>query len=226
MTGRRLPAALAAVCATVTVAACSAGTSGPPGRISVGALNADLRAAMRSASSVYVTGNIVEANRTLGLSVGVLRSGQLAGTIIDDGVPIELIATRGRVYVKGTPAFLKGLRLPLALCRTVCGKYLQMPPGKAAGLVGDLSLPALTSLLTSHNAKSVKARLSRSHLDGVPTYRLRTSAGGIVQITQSAPHYPVSVISPGRRTGVLTFSDWNKVPAPRPPPSSEVVRGR
>jgi hypothetical protein len=225
MTGSRLPVAFIAACA-VAVAGCSAGTSGRPAQISPRALKADLRAALRSASSVYVTGNIVESNRTVGLSVGVLRSGQLAGTVIDDGVPIELIVTKGRAYVKGTPAFIKGLRLAPALCRTICGRYLQVSPGQAARFAGNLSLPALTGLLASHNARFTKAGLSRSRLDGVPTYRLRTSAGSVLQITQSAPHYPISVISPGRRNGVLTFSEWDKVPAPQPPSSDQLARIR
>ena len=228
--GKRGPALIRPVMATALVAvlgpvlaACSGSATSAPPAMSPNQLKADMRTALRSATGVHVTGNISGPRGGVGLNLNVRRSGQLAGTVVNNGVPIQLVATGGRTYVKATPAFIAGLHLPAGVCRTICGKYLVIPPGKAAALTTTISLPALTGPLVSNRARFTGTRVTRSSLDGTPVYVLHTSGGGTIQVTQSAPHYPLAVISPGRRHGVLTFSDWNKVPAPRPPPRSQLV---
>lgn len=184
-------------------------------------LTTDMQRAMRSATSVHVSGRIVQPSKTIGLNLGVLRSGQLAGTISSGGVPINIISAGSGTFVKATPAFLRGLRLPSTVCATICGKYLKVPASKASALTDTVNMPALTGLLTMKSTHFTG--LSTTTFRGKPVYVLHTKTGGTVRVSQAAPHLPVAVVSPHNRYGALVYSDWNAVPKPTAPPQNQIA---
>lgn len=195
------------------------GTAGPPVPAAK-TLTARMRAAVGSARSVHVAGRLVESGHRIGLDINVLRSGQLAGTIVQDGIPLEITVTGGKAYVKATPAFIRGLRLPAAVCHTICGRYVQLPVAKARNLAARLSMSRLTTPLTGPVPRFRDVGVAT--VGGKPAYVLRTSNGATVDVAQATPHYPLAVSAAGGN-GRLSFSQWNKVRAPTAPPRSQIV---
>ena len=201
------------------------GSGTPPRPVPAAALlTASMRAAVASASSVHVTGRLVEPGQTIGLNLDVQRSGQIAGTITQGGVPLQITVTGGKAYVKATPAFIRGLRLPAAVCDTICGKYVVLPAARARSLADSLSMTRLTGPLTGRTPRFRDVGAETVH--GKPGYLLRTSDGARVDVARAEPHYPLAVSSAGGGGhGSLTFSEWNSVPPPAAPPRSQIVSG-
>lgn len=241
MIGIRLPACLAVAGTVLALAGCgSAGAGGaaraggagspvapepppttPKPQLAATALTADMKSAIRSASSVHISGQLMEGGKKVGLDVGVLRSGQLSGTITESGVPLEIIVIGGKAYVKATAAFLRELRAPAGVCGVICGKYVELPEAKTTELTRSLSLARLTRSLTGETPPFTND--GTASFGGQKAFVLRTAQGGIVDLAQAGRHYPLAVASPDGRPGGLTFSHWNGVPAPVPPPKGEIV---
>jgi hypothetical protein len=225
----RLPAGLAALCTALALAACG-GTGGGAGgqpassaapAVVASTLAARMKQAVRSATSVHISGRLISDGQVVGLDIGVLRSGQLSGTVTRQGVPLRIVVTGGAAYVRATPAFLRQLHVPASVCGLICGRYVRLPAAKTRALAQSLSLAGLTSSLTGRTPalRDAGARI----VDGQRAVVLRTANGGIIEVAGYGRPYPVAARSPGGRHGALSFSQWNSVPLPAPPPKSQVV---
>lgn len=232
----RLPVRMAAVGATLALVGCGTtsgngtGDSGSGSRApspaaaaqpAASTLTADMQRAVRSASSVHISGQLIERGETIGLNIGVLRSGQLSGTITQKGIPLKLIVTGGKAYVKATAAFLAELHVPASVCAVICGKFAELPAARTKQLTHSLSLASLTRPLTVRTPRFTSGGVAT--VNGQKADVLRTARGGIVDVAATGSHYPLAAASAGGRHGALTFSQWNSVPAPAAPPKSELV---
>ncbi len=192
----------------------------PKPRSSATTLAADMKSAVRSAGSVHIAGHLTLAGKTLGLNIGVLRSGQLSGTITQNGVPLQVIATGGKAYVKATAAFLNQLSAPAGVCNVICGKYVELSASETQVLTQSLSLASLTRSMTRKTPAFANG--GTATVDGQQVDVLRTARGVTVDVAAAGSHYPLAVASAARHDE-LNFSQWDHVPAPAAPPKSEIV---
>jgi hypothetical protein len=81
---------------------CQPGIAGSalPRRPDVGVLVREMSAAVDAASSAHISGVVRHGGKTLGLNLGITRSGEFSGQISVNGALFTVLATRGHTYIK------------------------------------------------------------------------------------------------------------------------------
>jgi hypothetical protein len=181
--------------------------------------------AVFAATSMHVTGEYTWPGSTLAISTDLLASGQLSGQIVDDGAPMTVVDTGGRMYARFTTAFLAYYRKS-AECAALCGKYLQARPSLADGLMASMGVIATRDLLAGM-ALSVTT-VTAVTFDGRPALRGSVAGRGYARgayliVSATSACLPLKADNPGHY--VLTFSRWNKAPAPAAPPAAQIYAG-
>jgi hypothetical protein len=169
---------------------------------------------------MHMDGRLTDSGKPVGLNMSLLRDGSLTGTITQNSVPLSLIGANSKIYVKATRAFLTELHAQ-SVCSLMCGKWVQMSGSQASQLTGSLSMANLTKSLTSGLPSFKKNGLTT--VGGQQAVELKASNGSTLDVAAQGKPYPLRVVAPAGRQGSVRFSQWDKVPAPKPPPSSEVI---
>jgi hypothetical protein len=236
MRSRILAAILAA--AALSLAACSSGSSqpssngsssssgtAPSGTPTAQTLLNEALAALRAASSVRITGGVIQNGKNLHFDVAFIRSGGASGTISGPfltGAPatFKIIIAGGKGYVLLDKQFFNALskahHIPSSACSLLCGKYIAVP----ASQFGDFSLNGLTRAELSGASKAAPG-VTTTTINGQPAFRISDGRGSYLYIARNGTHYPLEITKPG--SGALVFSEWNAVPPITPPPASQVV---
>lgn len=221
-------AALAAIGAFV-LAACggsagggtaSGGGGSPLASRSASAIVSQMKSAVRDASSMHMDGRLTDSGKPVGLNMSLLRDGGLAGIITQENVPLSLIGADGKIYVRATRAFLAELHAE-AVCSLMCGKWVQMSGPQADQLTGSLSMANLTKSLTTGLPSFRKDGMTT--VSGQQAIELRAGDGATLDVAAQGKPYPLRVVAPSGQQGSVIFSQWDKVAAPKAPPSSEVI---
>jgi hypothetical protein len=214
---RRGLAAVLAAGIAVAAAGCSAGTPAGPSA-------AQVKAAVRDASSVHIAGLVTQGGEAERLDAGFLRTGDWDGTIISGATPpVSLIVAGGRAYVLLTQAFLQSVAGKSARCNGVCGKYLPLTGSQAAGLTSDISMTRLTGPLIQDLA-GLK-RTGTGTVNGRAVIVMRGSDGTVIDVAAHGRPYPLRIAggTASGGEGTLTLSQWDKVPAPAAPSAAELI---
>jgi hypothetical protein len=180
-----------------------------------------MKAAVGRASSVHVAGHLSDNGQPLGLDLGVIRGGQFTGTITENGIPLTIIDTGGKAYIKATPAFLRELKTPAGVCPLMCGKYVETSGKQERSLASSLSMASLTRSLTG--PLPAFADQGTASLHGVQALILRGADASVLKVAARGTPYPLEVLSPPSRPGSVEFTQWNGVPVPAAPPASQVI---
>lgn len=199
----------------------ASGAGGPAGQ-SASQLVTQMKTAVRDAHSTHLTGQVTSGSgKATALDLSVLRAGGLAGSITQHGVPLELIGAGGKVYIKATPAFLRELRAPAGVCTLMCGRYVQMSGAAGGQLDGSLNMTSLTQAFITGLPRMTRA--GTTTVAGQQAVVLHGADGSTLDVAAHGTPYPLRVISPPGHHETLTFSQWNRVSTPAPPPASKVI---
>jgi len=215
-----IPAALAICLAASGCGGSSSGNSAPSPPAAA-AVASQVRTAVHDASSVHIDGTVNQAGRSIGMNLSLTRSGEFSGQMSINKAGFTVLSTQGSTYIKVTDAFLKYLNLPSTACNLVCGKYLKTTPTQASSLVGQLSMSALFGKLSSASPPKL-SYAGTAAVNGQTTWKYHSSAGGTVYVAAHGKPYPLRLAAPSNG-GKLTFSKWNSVTIPGPPPAGQVV---
>ncbi len=140
---------LAACGETAARPAASARPGSPASPPPVASTIAAMKAAVRAARSVHLSGTLSgTGGRSVDIDIGLTRDRGFAGTLTRSGAPETIIDAGGTVYVKATRALLGQLHAPAAVCTVICGKYVALTAAKGDALAGELSMPAMLSSFT------------------------------------------------------------------------------
>jgi hypothetical protein len=178
---------------------------------------------VRAATSFRVAGEYTYPHARLTLNVGLLRSGSMAGSLVDNGEPIVATYVGGRMYAKVTRGFLAYLGKSRE-CRTICGQYVMARSDLARSLVASMGIASTKNILL-HMAAGARAMTPVTY-GGQPAYRWSLpnyGAGSYIVVGPLPQCLPLKAEVPGQF--VLNFSQWNRVPVPSPPPASKVHKG-
>jgi hypothetical protein len=212
------------VVVTLTASGCGGYSSGSsaPKEPSASDLQSSMRSSVASANSVHFNGNLSDNGVPVGVDMGVSRSGDLDGSITQNGAKLQVIGVDGKVYIKATPEFLKEVKAPADACSLICGHWVQLPPSEARPLTSQLTLQNLSDSVNSGQAAQLKES-GKTTVNGTAAYVLKAPNGATVDVSQSSPHYPLQAHAGSGKTGTVTFSQWNSVPHPTPPPAKDVI---
>jgi hypothetical protein len=237
-TTARISLPLVAVAALLAMAGCgtsgtatstppSAGAAESSSATSVGsppaarALLSRATAAVKSATSVRVDGNISHSGTAEGMDLALTKSGDVYGTLVVGGGTLTVLGIGGKSYVKVSAAFLKEAKLPSAACVLMCGKWLKLRPSDAKNMLSGIGWTTMVGSTSGPPPAGLKVR-GTATVNGVPAWILRPSAGGAIYIAARGQPYPLRLVAPGH-AGQINLTDWNTATIPPPPPASEVV---
>jgi hypothetical protein len=178
-------------------------------------------AAVRSARGVHLSGSAPYRGKTVRLDLGMTRSGGSSGQISENGVDVTVLITGGHAYVRLNEAFLRQNHAPASACKLVCGKYVR-GSAHAPGLAG-LSMPGFMTQLTRSITRIPAGKVSFGGTiayGGAPAWVLQNGRGTALVAARGRP-YLLQITQPGQ--GTLSFTQWNAVRIPGPPPASQVL---
>jgi hypothetical protein len=206
--------------------ACQPGMAGSalPRRPDVGVLLREMSAAVQAASSVHISGVVHQGGKTLGLNLGITRSGEWSGQVSENGALFTVLTTRSRTYLKVNTAFLRKAHLPYGLCSTFCGKYLKYSAAQSRKLFPRLNLSSLLDSLTRTQASKVKY-VGAVTTGGQLAWLLQDSQGNSLYLAAHGKPYVLRGVGT-RGQGSVNLTQWNAVRIPGPPPASQVVTPR
>jgi hypothetical protein len=199
--------------------------AGPSRRPDVAVLLRDMGAALRTATSVHLSGTVQEGGKTLGVNLSMTRSGQMSGQISEDGAVLTVLATGGHSYLKLSAAFLKLARLPAAVCSLFCGKYVEFPPAQSQAMLNGLNMTSFVASLVQSVASTAPhsvSYLGTMSVGGTPTWLL-VSQGSSAFVAARGKPYILRLVAPQPGEGAVNLTQWDAVRIPGPPPASQVV---
>lgn len=209
--------------ASASPSASSAASASTPG---AGTLIARMQAAVKSAASVRMSGNVTQNGRAFVLDLRLVRSGDAFGTVSAGAGPVTVLDTGGKAYIKVTAAFLKQGRLPSSACARMCGKWLQLTGSAAKTMTGDYRWPSVFGGLVSQSlppAASSAATVESASVNGLPAWVIsHPDSSAAIYVAAQGPPYLLRLIVGGQQ-GRVDFTDWNRVTIPPAPPASQVV---
>jgi hypothetical protein len=195
---------------------------GPSRRPAAAVLLREMNATLRAARSVHITGTSAQDGKTVGVNLGLTRSGELSGQISESGAVLTVLAEHGHAYLQLSAAFLRVAHLPATACRRVCGKYLEYPAAESLVRLGHLNMTSLTHSLTSTPDRGVTL-LGTVSLGGQLAWLLQDSHGNSIYVAARGKPYVLREVSgpPGKDS--VNLSHWNAVRIPGPPPARQLV---
>jgi hypothetical protein len=217
-------AGAAAVTAALMAAGCSAsGGSGSSASRSASVVLPAVQAAVKTARSVHVTGNVTAASQAISLDLSFVGNTGLAGTMTVNGAAFGLLARAGQTFIKVNAAFLTMAKAPASACRTKCGKYVQVPAAEARTITGALTMTGLITNMFGQipaSARSSSVHFTPGTYDGQPALSF-SHDGYTLEVAAKGKPYPLAIS--GRNGQYLDFSGWNSVTLPPAPSGSQVV---
>lgn len=195
---------------------------GPSRRPTVAVLLREMSATLRAASSVHITGTVVQDGKTTGVNLGLTRSGELSGQISESGAVVTVLAMHGHTYLKLSAAFLRVAHLPATACRLYCGKYLEAPAAESHVLLGHVDMASLTHSLITTPVHEVTL-LGAVSLGGQLAWLLQDSHETSIYVAAQGKPYVLRQVSAPPGQDSVNLSQWNAVRIPGPPPASQIV---
>lgn len=181
-----------------------------------------MQQAVREAKSVHFDGQESDHGLPVGVNTGISRSGDISGSIAENGAKLHVLSVDGQVYVKATPEFLKQFKAPASSCAAICGRWLALPKQETSPLTSQLTMDNLTGNVATTKLPKFKEDGSTT-VNGQPAWVLKAPNGGTIDVSSVGKPYPLQASPPGGGHEVIKYSQWNAVPTPAKPPASQIL---
>ena len=171
---------------------------------------ADAKAAVDSASSARVSGNILSGGTPIKLDLS-MANGQAKGSMSTSGLSFNLIRIGNTAYIQGSDDFYKHFA-GAAIAQLLHGKWLKasITSGRFASFEPLTNVRLLFDKVASNHGKL--ANDGAKTFDGQKVVEIRdTSDNSKLYVSATGTAYPVAIVGGKKsQSGTITFSDWNK----------------
>ena len=184
----------------------------PPVQILTDAINAAERA-----STVRVSGSIVDGGQSLTVDLKLVNGQGGMGSMTIQGAPVSIIDVNDTLYMNGSDAFWNRAGGSSAVIQILHGKWLKAPAaGNYSSLASLTSMRTLFSqLLLSHGTLRKGATSTISGQSAVPV--TDSAKGGTIYVATSGTPYPIQLSKAGSGGGTMRFTDYGKAVTLAPP---------
>jgi hypothetical protein len=184
--------------------------------------NAQITAAMKSATSVHVSGLVGSGTQASQMNLAIARSGALSGTVVAPGTPaITMISAGSTAWIKIDAPFLKSVGAPASTCATACGKYMIMTGQSATQMTSGLTLDTFTKAVADELPALTFA--SKTTLNGQSVFKYTGPDHAVLYVAAHGQPYPLLLAGGPGESGTLALSQWNSA-AVTPPPARDVIK--
>ena len=205
------------------VAACG-GSSGGGGNsagggsahLTLGGEYAAMKSAAKSATSVHMSGNVIQSGKPVGIDMALVKPGSAAGSVSEGGTSYTIVITPATDYIKISKQFLQVGHLPAKLCAKACGKYLSVPAASDPSF-SSLSMGSLINSVFSSplSASESAIKLTAGQFQGQPAW-IGSGGGETFYLAKGSVPYLLAVSKHGQS---VSFTDWNTATVSTPPAS-------
>jgi hypothetical protein len=204
------------------IAAC--GSSSPSGNgvaaKSPSAILSSATTAIQGAKSVHVSGALSDGGQSIKLDLNILSGQGAKGSMSQNGLSFQLIASGKYVYINGSPAFWKKFG-GVAAATLFQGKWLKAPANSSsfASLSSLTNLHSLAqALLTGHGTLS-KGSTTTVNGQKVIAVTDSTKSSKLYVATTGKP-YPIEIAKTGSGSQHVDFDNYNAPVSLTPPAKS------
>ena len=165
--------------------------------------------ALEDAGAAHVVGSIEEAGTTQELDLQ-LQGEDAQGSIVMDGVTVELVYVGGTAYVKAPADFWASFGMPAEFAGLLEGQWVLMP-AEAAGSFGALTLSGLVDELRASGGGEVEGEVATDELDGEPVVVVTQADGSTLTVADDEENpYPLVIEDTGEAPATVEFSDFGQ----------------
>ena len=191
---------------------------------------------LKAASSVRITGQVVNSGQTITLDLTDVAAKGCQGTIglaapaTSSSKAVSgtanIVEADGIVYMKLSNSFFTSAGLPASEFSQVSGKYIKLASGSNLASFAQLCNPStLSTAFAKEDTGFVKA--GTATVNGQPTLAFKqpkNPSNGTVYVSESATPQILRIAGPAGQ-GSIDFSDYNASVTITAPPASQVIDG-
>jgi hypothetical protein len=191
---------------------------------------------LKAASSVRITGKVVNSGQTIALNLTDVAAKGCQGTIglaapaTSSSKAVSgtanIVEADGIVYMKLSNSFFTSAGLPASEFSQVSGKYIKLTSGSNLASFAQLCNPStLSTAFAKEDTGFVKA--GTATVNGQPTLAFKqpkNPSNGTVYVSESATPQILRIAGPAGQ-GSIDFSDYNASVTITAPPASQVIDG-
>jgi hypothetical protein len=191
---------------------------------------------LKAASSVRITGKVVNSGQTIALNLTDVAAKGCQGTIglaapaTSSSKAVSgtanIVEADGIVYMKLSNSFFTSAGLPASEFSQVSGKYIKLTSGSNLASFAQLCNPStLSTAFAKEDTGFVKA--GTATVNGQPTLAFKqpkNPSNGTVYVSESATPQILRIVGPAGQ-GSIDFSDYNASVTITAPPASQVIDG-
>ena len=176
--------------------------------------------AIQGAKSVHVTGALSDGGQSIKLDLNILSGQGAKGSMSQNGLSFQLIASGKYVYINGSPAFWKKFG-GAAAATLFQGKWLKAPANSSsfASLSSLTNLHSLAqALLTGHGTLS---KGSTTTVNGHKVIAVTDSSkSSKLYVATTGKPYPIEIAKTGSGAQHVDFGNYNAPVSLTPPAKS------
>jgi hypothetical protein len=176
--------------------------------------------AIQGAKSVHVTGALSDGGQSIKLDLNILSGQGAKGSMSQNGLSFQLIASGKYVYINGSPAFWKKFG-GAAAATLFQGKWLKAPANSSnfASLTSLTNLHSLAqALLTGHGSLS---KGSTTTVNGQKVISVTDSSkSSKLYVATTGKPYPIEIAKTGSGAQHVDFDNYNAAVSLTPPAKS------
>jgi hypothetical protein len=191
---------------------------------------------LKAASSVRITGQVVNSGQTIAVDLTDVAAKGCQGTIglaapatsstkAVSGTA-DIVEVDSIVYMKLSDSFFTSAGLPASEFSQVSGKYIKLASGSNLASFAQLCDPSTLSTAFSKEDTGF-AKAGTATINGQPTLALKqpkSPSNGTVYVSESATPQILRIAGPAGQ-GSIDFSDYNAPATITAPPASQIVDG-
>lgn len=174
---------------------------------------ADAVKAANAASSVHMSGTVVDAGQQIAIDMTVAKGKGATGTLAVGKGSVDLVVIGNTAYMRASPAFWRKYTHSSGMGQLFAGKWLKFTGknGQLKGLTDLTHVQGIFNKLTSSQGKLTN--------HGATTYNGQdvvaisdTPENGTLYVAASGTPYPVGLVKAGKSSsgGKLTFDRWDQ----------------
>ena len=204
------------------IAAC--GSSSPSGNgvaaKSPSAILSSATTAIQGAKSVHVSGALSDGGQSIKLDLNILSGQGAKGSMSQNGLSFQLIASGKYVYINGSPAFWKKFG-GVAAATLFQGKWLKAPANSSS----FASLSSLTNLHSLAQAlltgRGTLSKGSTTTVNGQKVIAVTDSSkSSKLYVATTGKPYPIEIAKTGSAAQHVDFDNYNAPVSLTPPAKS------
>ncbi|MDK3255310.1 hypothetical protein [Blastococcus capsensis] len=163
--------------------------------------------ALEGAGAAHVVGSIEEAGSTQELDLQ-LQGDDAQGSIVMDGVTVELIYVDGSAYLMAPAGFWASFGMPAEFTGQLEAQWVLMP-AEAASSFTALTLSGLVDELRASGGDQITGEVTTDELDGEPVVVVTQEDGSTLTVADDEENpYPLLIEDEGEAPATVEFRDF------------------